>query len=78
LFEVKPEPVKINMFFLRYRDRGSGEREQRLAEALTKEGLKINPPRDGWIRIVTHNDVKLEDIERACKLIEAAAAAGGA
>jgi len=77
LFEVKPEPVKINMFFLRYRDRGTGEREQRLAEALNKEGVKINPPEDGWIRIVTHNDVKLEDIERACTLIEGVVAAVG-
>jgi threonine aldolase len=74
LFEVQPEPVKINMFFLRYRDHGSGDREQRLVEVLTKEGMKINPPGDGWIRIVTHNDVSGRDIERACRLIEAAAA----
>jgi threonine aldolase len=78
LFEVKPEPVKINMFFLRFRERGAGDRERRLAEALTQEGLKINPPTDGWIRIVTHNDVGDEDIERACRLIEAAADAIGA
>jgi threonine aldolase len=77
LFEMNPEPVKINMFFLRYRDQGDGNREQRLAEQLIKAGVKINPPDNGWIRIVTHNDVSEEDISRACKLIEAVVAAVG-
>jgi threonine aldolase len=77
LFEVKPEPVKINMFFLRYRDRGTGDREQRLAEELIGAGVKINPPDDGWIRIVAHNDVSTEDVKRACALIEAAVVAVG-
>jgi threonine aldolase len=78
LFEVRPEPVKINMFFLRYREHGAGDREQRLAEELNSSGVKINPPDEGWIRIVTHNDVSAEDAERACTLIEAAVAAVGA
>ena len=77
LFEVTPEPVKINMFFLRYREQGSGNREQRLAEQLINAGVKINPPDDGWIRIVTHNDVKPEDIDRACELIEKVVEAAG-
>jgi threonine aldolase len=77
LFEVKPEPVKINMFFLRYRGSGDQNREQRLAEELIKSGVRINPPEDGWIRIVTHNDVSAEDVRRACKLIEAAVEAVG-
>jgi threonine aldolase len=72
LFEVEPEPVKINMFFLRYREPGDGNREQRLAEQLNKTGFMINPPDDGWIRIVTHNDVSEADVKRAGKLIEAA------
>jgi threonine aldolase len=77
-FEVRPEPVKINMFFLRYREHGAGDREQRLAEELISSGVKINPPDEGWIRIVTHNDIGAEDVERACTLIEAAVAAVGA
>jgi len=77
LFEVKPEPVKINMFFLRYRDRGDGKREQRLARELIDSGVKINPPEEGWIRIVTHNDVSSDDVRRATELIEAAVAAVG-
>jgi threonine aldolase len=75
LFEVKPEPVKINMFYLRYRERGAGNREQRLVEQLINAGLRINPPDDDWIRIVTHNDVSAEDVQRASKLIETAVAA---
>ena len=77
LFEVKPEPVKINMFFLRYSDPGARNREQRLAEQLISRGVRINPPDDGWIRIVTHNDVSAEDVKRACGLIEAAVSAAG-
>ena len=77
LFEVKPEPVKINMFFLRYRQPGPRNREQRLAEELINSGIRINPPDDGWIRIVTHNDVSEEDTRQACRLVEAAVAAVG-
>lgn len=78
LFELKPEPVKINMFFLHYRETGARNREQRLAEELINRGVRINPPDDGWIRIVTHNDVSAEDVRQACSLIEAAVAASGA
>jgi threonine aldolase len=77
LFEVQPQPVKINMFFLRYRDRGDGKREQRLARELIDSGVKINRPEKGWIRIVTHNDVCPGDVRRASELIEAAVAAVG-
>lgn len=72
LFDVSPEPVKINMFFLRYREPGSRSREQRLAEELISRGVRIQPSSGGLIRIVTHNDVSAEDVQRACGLIEAA------
>jgi threonine aldolase len=72
LFTVSPEPVKINMFFLRYREQDAPEREQRLARELISRGILINPPEDGWIRIVTHNDVSAQDVRRARGLIEEA------
>jgi threonine aldolase len=77
LFDVHPQPVKINMFFLRYREPTAKGMEQRLAEELIKRGVRINPPEDGWIRIVTHNDVSAEDVQRARSLIEAAVEAAG-
>jgi threonine aldolase len=77
LFIVNPEPVKINMFFLRYSDPELRGREQRLAEELISRGIRITPPEDGRIRIVTHNDVSAEDVRRACGLIEAAVEAVG-
>jgi threonine aldolase len=75
LFEVSPEPVKINMFFIRYRDAGGEAREQRLAEELIKAGVLVSPPEDRWLRIVVHHDVSPEDLRRAHGLIEAAVAA---
>jgi threonine aldolase len=77
LFEVKPEPVKINMFFLRYREPGAQHRERRLVEELINRGLRINPPDGGWIRIVTHNDLCAKDVRQAGKMIEAAIGAVG-
>jgi threonine aldolase len=72
LFEIDPDPVKINMFFLRYKEPGFHGREQSLAEELISRGMRINPPEDGWVRIVTHNDVSGRDVRRACSIIEAA------
>ncbi|UCF99785.1 MAG: low specificity L-threonine aldolase [Spirochaetaceae bacterium] len=77
LFEVKPEPVKINMFFLRYRDCVSADREERLAEELVKAGVRVNPPEDGWIRIVTHHDVSTVDLSLIHRQIEMAVSAVG-
>jgi threonine aldolase len=77
IFEVQPEPVKINMFFLRYRGPGDGDREQRLVAELLREGLSINPPDDGWIRIVTHHDVSNEAVQQACRIIERAVGSVG-
>ena len=77
LFELKPEPVKINMFFLRYRDRSGGDREQRLAEELNRCGARVNPPDEGWIRIVTHHDISDQALLQARKVIEAAVEAVG-
>jgi len=77
IFEVQPEPVKINMFFLRYRDPGDGDREQRLVEELLREGVCINPPDDGWIRIVTHHDIPAEVAQQACRIIERAVGSVG-
>jgi threonine aldolase len=72
LFEVKPQPVKINMFFLRYIEQSSDNREQRLADELIRRGVRVNPPDDGWLRIVTHNDVSAKDVQRAARILETA------
>jgi threonine aldolase len=72
IFEVQPVPVKINMFFLRYRDPGDGDREQRLVEELLRGGVRINPPDDGWIRIVTHHDVSSKAVQQVCRIVERA------
>jgi len=69
LFEIQPQPIKINMFFLRYRDGDGKGREQRLAEELIRAGVRVNPPEDGWLRIVTHYDVSPTAIDRACTLV---------
>ena len=77
IFEVQPAPVKINMFFLRYRDPGNGDREQRLVEELLRGGVRINPPDDGWIRIVTHHDVSSKAVQQACRIVERAVVSVG-
>jgi len=77
LFELKPEPVKINMFFLRYRARSGGDREQTLVEELNRSGVRVNPPDEGWIRIVTHHDISDQALQQARKVIETALEAVG-
>ena len=73
-FIVRPETVKINMFFVRYRDSSPGGRELRLVQELAKGGVTVNPPDQGWIRFVTHHDVSPEAVEKAGRIIEQAAA----
>jgi len=70
LFEVKPLPVKINMFFVRFRPGEHKGKEARLVEELAGAGLLTYPPDDGWLRFVTHHDVSFEDIQTACRKVE--------
>jgi threonine aldolase len=73
LFEIRPRPVKINLFFVRFSpDRHKGK-EMRLAEELAGGGVLTYPPEDGWLRFVTHHDVSFEEIQIACRRVEQAA-----
>jgi threonine aldolase len=72
LFEVRPLPVKINMFFVRFRPGEHRGKEARLVEKLAAAGVLIYPPEDGWLRFVTHHDVAFEEIEIACRKMEQA------
>jgi len=74
LFEVAPYPVRINMLFVRFRGEHAG-REARLVEELARRGVRSYPPFDGWIRFVTHHDVPPERLQKACRIVEEAAAA---
>jgi threonine aldolase len=73
LFEVRPLPVKINMFFVRFRTPAHKGKEARFAETLAGGGVLTYPPEEGWLRFVTHHDVSFEDVESACRQVERAA-----
>lgn len=63
LVEMKPSHVKINMFFIRFREGNYHGLEDRFVEKFKKHGILIHPPEDGWIRFVTHHDVTFKDME---------------
>ena len=46
-----------------------------LVEELARRGVWSYPPFDGWIRFVTHHDVPPERLQKACRIVEEAAAA---
>jgi threonine aldolase len=78
LFEIRPRPVMINMFFVRFRANGLRGKETRLSEELAGGGVLVHPPADGWLRFVTHHDVSFEDIQAACRKVEQAVTRFGA
>jgi threonine aldolase len=78
LFEIRPRPVAINMFFVRFRPDGLEGKEARLLEELAVGGVLTYPPEDGWLRFVTHHDVSFDDIQIACRQVEQAATRLGA
>ncbi len=49
----------INMVYFKLDDQSSG----RLVDFAFKRGCKINPPGNGVFRVVTHNDVTVEDVD---------------
>jgi threonine aldolase len=78
LFDVLPEPVKINMLFVRFRSPGVAGQEELLVEELAKAGVKTYPPEAGWVRFVTHHDVSSAEVQQACRIVaEAAVRAAG-
>lgn len=56
--------VKINMFFLRFKEDSSSRREEHLVESLRKHHIQTYPPENGWIRLVTHHDISSDDIDQ--------------
>jgi len=70
--EVSPEPVKINMIFVRFRAPGPVGREGALVDTLAEQGIRTYPPEEGWVRFVTHHDLSREDIAVAARAVEGA------
>jgi len=68
-FEVKPEPVKINMIFVRFADPGLAARESELVALLAERGVITYPPEDGWVRFVAHHDVSREQVDAAGRAV---------
>lgn len=69
MFEISPDPVKINIFFVRFNNQNQGL-ETNLVESLKTQNILTYPPEQGWIRFVTHRDLSSEEIEQACRKIE--------
>ncbi len=66
--EVHPEDVQINMVFFRIHQEIDAIA---VTEALKNEGILVNPPQDGLMRLVTHYYIGKEQVERtAAKLKE--------
>ncbi len=63
LFEIDLDRVKINMFFVRFRDTAFRGREDELVERLARVNILTYPPENGWIRFVTHADIPANAIE---------------
>ncbi len=72
LFEVRPQPVRINMFFVRFRPGPLQGMEEALVAELATRGVRTYPPEDGWARFVTHHDVDAKAVERAGEVLEGA------
>ncbi len=69
LFEISPDPVKINIFFVRFRNQNQGL-ETNLVKSLKTGHILTYPPEQGWIRFVTHHDLSMEEVEQVCREIE--------
>jgi len=62
VIEVRPDPPKINMIFMRFKDGELAGRENRFVELLAERGIKTYPRMSGWIRFVTHYYITADDI----------------
>ncbi|HUV08203.1 MAG TPA: GntG family PLP-dependent aldolase [Spirochaetia bacterium] len=63
VLEVRPEPVKINMFFARFREGELAGMENRFVEILKSYGVLTYPAEGGWLRFVTHYHVSLKELK---------------
>ena len=69
LFDISPDPVKINMFYVRFKNHNRGL-ETNLVKSLKTQNILTYSPEQGWIRFVTHHDMSLKEVEQACREIE--------
>lgn len=69
LFNLFSEKVKINMFFIQFKDKNLQDKQWNFVEFLKEYKILTYPPENGWIRFVTHNDVKESDIDYIVKMI---------
>ena len=70
LFEMSPQPVKINMLFARFAEGELHGHEDQFVRVLRRHGVLTYAREGGWMRFVTHHDVDFEDIQRLCGLLE--------
>ncbi|MGI6086249.1 MAG: threonine aldolase family protein [Acetivibrionales bacterium] len=66
--EVHPEDVHINMVFLKINKTID---PANLIESLKKEGILINPPEDGNLRLVTHYYIGRKEVEKVAEKLNA-------
>jgi len=66
--EVNPEDVHINMVFLKIK---KAVDSVLLIESLKKEGILINPPENGDLRLVTHYYIGRAEVEKVAEKLNA-------
>lgn len=62
-FNLFPEEVKINMFFIQFKNESFKNKQDKFVEYLKTFNILTYPPEGGWIRFVTHNDAKDSDVD---------------
>jgi len=74
--ELEPASVQTNMVFCRM-PAGKLSPEE-FVEQLGEQGVRVNPPRGGRIRLVTHYGISEEDIQETLRAAERVLSRGGA
>ena len=63
VFEMLPDEVQINMFFIRFKDGDFLGMEDLFAAVLKEHGIITYARLGGWMRFVTHNDISSEQVQ---------------
>lgn len=72
--KVNHDDIQINMVFIDLSE--TGIEPQKLTSELIKRGIKINPPENGILRLVTHYWIKREDITKVAGAFKEIVSAG--
>jgi threonine aldolase len=59
-FDIRPEDIKTNIFYLKF----NSEIADKFYQLLIKNEILVYPPRNGELRFVTHYDIHESDVER--------------